>query len=121
MQRHASEDLFGIQLCGCQPHQFGRVSQLVEDGHIDVDFVDINLGCPIDLVYKRGMGSGLMVRKKPLEVMIKSITEIMHRPLTVKIRTGIYMDKNIAHDLAPVSIFSKGCLYSLNISLYFFL
>ena len=47
------------------------------------------------------MGSGLMVRKKPLEVMIKSMTEVMTRPLTVKIRTGIYMDKKIAHNLAP--------------------
>ena len=47
------------------------------------------------------MGSGMMVRKKPLEVMIKSMTEIMTRPLTVKIRTGIYMDKKIAHNLAP--------------------
>ena len=54
-----------------------------------------------DLVYKRGMGSGLMDRKKPLEVMIRSMTEIMSRPLTVKIRTGIYMDKRIAHNLAP--------------------
>ena len=41
------------------------------------------------------MGSGLMVRKKPLEVMVKSMAEIMSRPLTVKIRTGIYMDKRI--------------------------
>merc|ERR1719273_3102726 len=95
VQRHESEDIFGIQLCGCQPHQFGRVAQLVEDNQIDVDFVDLNLGCPIDLVYKRGMGSGLMDRKKPLEVMIRSMTEIMSRPLTVKIRTGIYMDKRI--------------------------
>lgn len=101
VQRHDSEDVFGVQLCGSQPHQFGRVAKLIEDGHIDVDFVDLNLGCPIDLVYKRGMGSGLMARKKPLEIMIKSMTAIMNRPLTVKIRTGIYMDKRIAHNLAP--------------------
>ncbi len=78
-----------------------RVAKLVEDGHIDADFIDINLGCPIDLVYKRGMGSGLMVRKKPLEVMIRSVTSVMSRPLTAKIRTGIYMDKRIAHELGP--------------------
>ena len=47
VQRHESEDIFGIQLCGSHPHQFGRVAKLIEDGHIDVDFVDINLGCPI--------------------------------------------------------------------------
>lgn len=101
VQRHECEDIFGIQLAGCHPHQFGRVAKIVEDGHMDIDFIDLNLGCPIDLVYKRGMGSGLMVRKKPLEVMIRSMTEILNRPLTVKIRTGIYMDKRIAHNLAP--------------------
>lgn len=61
--------------------------------------LDINLGCPIDLVYKRGMGSGLMGRKKPLEVMIKSMTRVLSRPLTLKMRTGVYSDKNIAHQL----------------------
>lgn len=101
VQRHESEDIFGIQLCGSSPHQLSRVAQLVEDGHINADFVDLNLGCPIDLVYKRGMGSGLMGRKKPLEVMVKSMSAIMSRPLTLKIRTGIYMDKRIAHSLAP--------------------
>ena len=51
VQRHVSEDIFGIQLCGLHPHQFGRVAQLVEDGHIDVDFVDLNLGCPIGMLF----------------------------------------------------------------------
>ena len=52
-------------------------------------------------VYKRGMGSGLMGRKKPLEVMIKTMSQVLKRPLTVKMRTGIYMDKRIAHNLIP--------------------
>ena len=43
VQRHTSEDIFGIQVCGGSPQQMGRVAQLVEDGHIDCDFVDINL------------------------------------------------------------------------------
>ena len=51
VQRHVSEDIFGIQLCGCHPHQFGRVAQLIEDGHIDVDFIDLNLGCPIGMLF----------------------------------------------------------------------
>jgi tRNA-dihydrouridine synthase 3 len=101
VQRHECEDIFGIQLCGCHPHQFSRVATLVEDGHIDADFIDLNLGCPIDIVYQRGMGSGFMGRKKPLEVTVKSMSAIMTRPLTVKIRTGIYMDKRLAHNLAP--------------------
>ena len=52
VQRHPSEDLFGIQLCGSSPQQMTRVAQVIED-HVDCDFVDINLGCPIDLVTKK--------------------------------------------------------------------
>lgn len=112
VQRHESEDIFGIQLCGPSPQQMARVAQLVDDGHINCDFVDINLGCPIDLVYSRGMGSGLMARKKPLEVMVRSMANILARksqtPLTIKMRTGVYADKHIAHNLAPLSLKSWG-------------
>ena len=103
VQRHECEDIFGIQVCGCQPHQMGRVAQLVEDGHIDVDFVDINLGCPIDMVYKRGMGSGLMGRKKPLEVMVKSMTQILNRyenfffQFTYRIKISLIFDFVLIH------------------------
>ncbi len=55
-----------------------RAARLIED-HVDCDFVDINLGCPIDLVYQRGMGSGLMARRKPLEVMVRSMAAILNR------------------------------------------
>lgn len=100
VQRHRTEDIFGIQVCGSSPHQMTRLARVVED-HIDCDFVDINSGCPIDLIYKRGMGCGLMGRKKPLEVLCRAMSSVLSVPLTVKMRTGIYMDKKIAHTLIP--------------------
>jgi len=78
-----------------------RVARLIESEGLDCDFVDINLGCPIDLVYKKGMGSGLMPRKKPLEVAVRAMAKVLNRPLTVKMRTGVYMDKPFAHELIP--------------------
>jgi len=109
VQKHVSEDVFGIQICGSSPHQMGRVAQLVQDGHIDCDFVDINMGCPIDLVFNRGMGSGLMNRKKPLEVMVRAMSEVMTRvPLTLKMRTGVYADKRIAHTIIPQAMTDWG-------------
>ena len=39
-------------MCGCSPPQMARVAQLMEE-KIDCDFVDINMGCPIDLIYRR--------------------------------------------------------------------
>ena len=50
-----------MKVCGCSPPQMSRVAQLLEE-QVDCDFVDINMGCPIDLIYKKGMGSGLMIR-----------------------------------------------------------
>jgi len=100
VQRHVSEDFYGVQLCGCSPPQMARVAQLIEE-NIDCDFVDINMGCPIDLVFKKGMGSGLMIRNRPVEVIARTMSNIMSRPLTIKMRTGVYKDKNIAHNLFP--------------------
>jgi len=108
VQRHASEDVFGVQVCGSSPHQMSRVAQLIGDQHIDVDFVDINLGCPIDLVFNKGMGSGLMPRKKPLEVMVRAMTQILDVPLTLKMRTGVYADKRIAHTIIPKALTEWG-------------
>ena len=34
---------------------------------MEIDFIDINMGCPIDLVYKKGQGSALMNRISKLE------------------------------------------------------
>ena len=34
---------------------------------MQVDFIDVNMGCPIDLVYKKGQGSALMNRTNKLE------------------------------------------------------
>ena len=38
-----------------------------------VDFVDLNLGCPLDLVCNKGAGSALMVRPGKLERVVRAI------------------------------------------------
>ena len=49
LKRHPSEDIFGVQICGAHPDSVARWVQLLDD-NIDADFIDINMGCPIDLV-----------------------------------------------------------------------
>lgn len=53
-KRHPSEDLFGVQLCGAYPDSMARCCQLLDD-LVSVDFVDLNFGCPIDLVRGEGL------------------------------------------------------------------
>lgn len=100
LKRHESEDVFGVQVEGCFPDTMTRCAELINN-NTDVDFVDINSGCPIDLVYKKGGGCGLMTRTRKFEQIIKGMNYVLDVPLTVKIRTGVQEKSNIAHKLIP--------------------
>ncbi|KAK9526751.1 hypothetical protein VZT92_015434 [Zoarces viviparus] len=100
LKRHESEDVFGVQVEGCFPDTMTRCAELI-NGNVDVDFVDINSGCPIDLVYKKGGGCGLMTRTRKFEQIIKGMNYVLDVPLTVKIRTGVQEKCNVAHKLIP--------------------
>ncbi|KAK3109054.1 hypothetical protein FSP39_021934 [Pinctada imbricata] len=100
MKRHVSEDLFGVQICGGWPDSLSRCAQLINE-KVEMDFVDLNCGCPIDLVYKRGEGSALPGKLNKFEQIIRGMKSVLDVPLTVKMRTGIFQDKNIAHTVIP--------------------
>ncbi|XP_072377088.1 tRNA-dihydrouridine(47) synthase [NAD(P)(+)]-like [Diabrotica undecimpunctata] len=100
LKRHESEDIFGVQLCANNPYLLAKCGQLLQK-ETDIDFVDLNMGCPIELVYKTGAGCGLMRRARVLESCVKSMSTILDIPFTVKMRMGVYNNENIAHTLAP--------------------
>ncbi|XP_001658172.2 tRNA-dihydrouridine(47) synthase [NAD(P)(+)]-like [Aedes aegypti] len=102
-KRHPSEDLFGVQICGHNQKLVSYATQVIAE-HADVDFVDLNLGCPIDLIFNQGGGSALLRRRNILEVMIQSCSRILadyDKEFTVKTRMGIYANKYVAHELVP--------------------
>ncbi|KAH7488455.1 hypothetical protein PRIC1_007429 [Phytophthora ramorum] len=113
LRRHKSEDVFGVQIAGGHSDQMTRVCELLAR-ETDIDFVDINMGCPIDLVCNMGAGSALMNRPpRLLEVVSGALTGlelgtrmrtggIVNTPgLTVKLRTGWSNNNPTAHKLVP--------------------
>ncbi|GIY31903.1 tRNA-dihydrouridine(47) synthase-like [Caerostris extrusa] len=52
LKRHYTEDIFGIQLCGSHPDVMTRCCQVLSE-NVSFDFVDINMGCPLEGIYKR--------------------------------------------------------------------
>ena len=100
LKRHPIEDCFGVQVCGGYPDTMTRCAELLNET-CDIDFIDINMGCPIDLVYKKGSGSALMRRSNKLFDIVSSMKSVMDIPLTVKMRTGLDSKRNIAHTLLP--------------------
>ena len=100
-KRHSSEDVFGVQLCGNNSKIVTYAAQLLSE-NIDVDFFDLNIGCPIDLIFKQGGGSALIRRQNVLESIVRSCSKLLDdKPFTVKTRTGIHADKSVAHELLP--------------------
>ncbi|KAF8561927.1 hypothetical protein P879_03374 [Paragonimus westermani] len=101
LRRHSSEDMFGVQLCGAHVDTMTRAAQLIEE-NCEVDFVDINCGCPIDIIWKKGAGAGLLQHGNRLESIVRGVNGVLERAqVTVKLRTGIREKKNTAHQLIP--------------------
>jgi tRNA-dihydrouridine synthase 3 len=100
LKRHSSEDVFGIQLAGAHPDHFTRVAQILNQ-HVTVDFVDLNLGCPLDMLCHKGGGAGLMMREKRLKASVIGIVNTLNVPITIKMRTGWDEGKPFAHELVP--------------------
>lgn len=51
VKRHSSEDVFGVQIAGAHVDTMSKCTQLLNDT-CDIDFIDINVGCPIDLIFE---------------------------------------------------------------------
>ena len=102
VRRHSSERTFGVQLCGNRPDLLVPAAELLyqECGPNQLDFVDLNCGCPIDLVYKKGAGSALMDMPGRLSKILRGMSAVLGEvPVTIKMRTGTSNSKNTAHKL----------------------
>ncbi|KIY45368.1 zinc finger dihydrouridine synthase [Fistulina hepatica ATCC 64428] len=114
IRRHPSESLFGVQVAGNKPHTLVPTAELLAKECSDtIDFVDVNCGCPIDLVFKSGSGSALLDQPSKLSKILIGMNKALGSiPVTIKLRTGIKDGRNLAHKLMPriVSTCDVGCM-----------
>lgn len=83
---HEDERPVGIQIFGDEAEILAEAAKIVEG--TGVDFVDINLGCPVPKVTKKGGGSAWLTRSDELGKMLAHVKSAIGIPLTIKIRTG---------------------------------
>jgi len=98
LKRHPCEDVFGVQIAAGFPDQYTRCAEVLER-ECNIDFIDLNLGCPIDLINKSGSGAALMLHKKRLKGSLEGIAKSLSCPITVKMRTGWDEKTPTAHEL----------------------
>ncbi|GJE98717.1 zinc finger dihydrouridine synthase [Phanerochaete sordida] len=103
IRRHPSEPTFGIQMAGSKPQLLVPAAEILGQAcEGNLDFVDLNCGCPIDLVYKTGSGSALLDAAGKLGKIVVGMNKALGgTPVTVKLRTGVKDGKNNAHKIMP--------------------
>ncbi len=80
------QTIVGIQLFGEDADDYIAVGDQVAKA--GAHFIDINLGCPVKKVVKKGCGAALMRDPVYLEQFLTRIRKSLGLPLTVKMRTG---------------------------------
>lgn len=76
----------GIQLFGDDPQTMAHAARVAESR--GCDFIDLNFGCPVPKVVKKGGGSAILRDLPALTKMIRTVKSAIQIPLTIKIRTG---------------------------------
>jgi tRNA-dihydrouridine synthase 3 len=91
LKGHADERFFGVQIADKTLEGLAEGARLAESR--GARFVDINCGCPINLITGRGMGASLLRKPTRLGRLVAAAKKAVSIPVTVKLRTGWHEDK----------------------------
>ncbi len=108
----ADETPRSLQLYGVDPYYVGRaVERLVGEGR--VDHIDMNFGCPVRKVTRKGGGSALPLKPKLLARIVRAAVQAAAPagvPVTIKFRLGVNEELMTFRDAGRVGQ-EEGCAY----------
>jgi len=90
-----------LQLFGADPIMMGEAATIVSD--MGIDIIDINMGCPVKKVVKKGAGAALMRNRNLAAAVINQVCKNTTKPVSVKIRTGWNRDSVTAPEFARMA------------------
>lgn len=98
MEVDPNERPISIQLFDCRPDFMAEAARkAVEEG---ADTIDINMGCPVNKITKKGGGSSLLRQPKVAEAIVQEVVKAVHVPVTVKTRIGWNDEEIVIIDFA---------------------
>ncbi|MFF8769156.1 tRNA dihydrouridine synthase DusB [Kitasatospora sp. NPDC015120] len=84
-----SEKPRSIQLYGVDPVTVGKAARMIADEGL-ADHIDLNFGCPVPKVTRKGGGSALPYKRNLLrEILREAVSNAGGLPVTMKMRKGI--------------------------------
>ena len=101
LRYHRNEHPISIQIFGGDADRMAEAAQMVQATGVDV--VDINCGCPVPKVVRRGGGADLLRQFEKLEKILRAVRREVSIPLTLKIRIGWDEDTINAVEIAQMA------------------
>mgnify|MGYP002795025386 CR=1 FL=1 len=98
---HPAERPVSFQLFGADPTIMGQAAAILSS--FQPDLIDINMGCPVKKVTKRGAGAALMQEPQLAMAILTSVINNSTVPVTVKIRSGVDSQHISAVDFARMA------------------
>lgn len=81
---------FGAQVAANAPWVAIKATQVLTEYCPHLRLIDLNCGCPIDMVFKQGAGSALLDSPSKLEKIIRGMNAVSGEvPITTKLRLGV--------------------------------
>jgi len=88
----------GVQIFGDNPNVVGKSAKFIYE-NFKPDLIDINFGCPVPKITKRGAGSAALKNLKLMEDIVSSvISHVPNIPITAKMRSGWDSNSIVAID-----------------------
>lgn len=91
----------GIQLFGESPEIIAEGAKKSQD--FGADFIDLNFGCPVPKVVKKGAGAAVLKDPQALAEILRKVKAAITIPLTIKIRTGWDQDSRNASEVVNIA------------------
>lgn len=89
---------FAVQLFGSVPEEMAEAARIVEAAGAPV--VDINMGCWVPKVAKKGCGAALLNDLPRAKAVVEAVCASVAVPVTVKVRIGFEQNKPTAVEFA---------------------
>ncbi|OFZ23031.1 MAG: tRNA dihydrouridine synthase DusB [Bdellovibrionales bacterium GWB1_55_8] len=91
----------GLQIFGEEVSRLCEAARLIE--RLGADFVDLNMGCPVPKVVKKGGGAAMTRNPLELSRILRAMVESVKIPVTIKIRSGWDESSRNAHEVVRVA------------------
>ena len=91
----------GVQIFGEELEALAEGARIVEQS--GADFIDLNFGCPVQKIVRKGAGSACLKDLNFLRQVLRSVRKACQIPISIKVRTGWDQHSRNTHEVCKIA------------------